>query len=219
MRHLVAIPSRSRIAELLTLVEGLRLYGHGDIVVHDNGYPVDESGQLSGLANVVDARGWKFYRMWNDALRIAKDEQFDAVVLLNDDIELHSESIDVALDVLSGDDSIGVVGLNYRRRLEDGVDRGAGFRQTKGTYKDGGIWGCAFIVRTSCMDTVPYIDERYNLWYGDDELFKSMNKCGYKTGIAVGAPVLHEGSATTNMFPELIALTDEDRKLFESKRF
>jgi len=219
MRHLVAIPSRARVDELLVLINFLKTYGHGDVVVYDNGYSDEHHERISSVVETVDARGWKFYKMWNDAWQTAYDSKFDAVVLLNDDIELHPESIEVTLNILMSNDSRGMVGMNYRRPLDAGCDMSAGFKKTKGTYKDGGIWGCAFAVRAAALEKVPLIDERYNIWYGDDELVANMQRAGYETGIALGAPVLHEGSVTTNMFPELVALTGEDQKLFLSKGF
>jgi GT2 family glycosyltransferase len=187
-------------------------------VVYDNGYVTDSGkGVLSSHPHVVDAVGWKFYSMWNDAWRMSNEESFDVLMLLNDDIELAGDSIKEAAEVLVNDPSIGVVGFNYNKPVNEYSLDEVRFRRTRGTYKDGGIWGCAFAVKPSTWGVVPPIDERYNLWYGDDELLRNMERHGFTCGIAQNAPVFHMASTTTNMFPELLAKTDEDRVLFQSK--
>lgn len=203
---------------LSDLLGSLRDQAIRRVVVYDNGYETPEGRSVVESCNdFVDAQGWPFYRMWNHAWRAAKDSSFDAVALLNDDIVLHPGSLEVALDTMMSDPSVGACGLNYRRDPKFGIDPNLGFEETFGTYKDGGIWGCAFLLRSSLHGVVPEIDERYNLWYGDDELFLNVSKAGYKVGIALGSPVLHYASVSSNLMPEKLGLTGEDQILFLSK--
>jgi hypothetical protein len=213
---LVAIPTRSNWKMLGPLLESLKEF---DVSLYDNGHTSEEGKSL--LANhtgeVCDATGWKFYKMWNHAWMTASLREYDCVALLNDDIVLHEKSLEVSYNVLMSSSEIGIVGLNYHRSLDLGTDDTLGFVSTPGSYKDGGIWGCAFLVKSSLWGVVPPIDERYHLWYGDDELFTNTRRCGYDVGIAKGAPVLHYPSTTTNMHTELLARVGEDEILFKSK--
>lgn len=187
-------------------------------VIYDNGYETTAGQQtLHQHGDVINAHGWRFYKMWNHAWKTACDYNYDAVALLNDDIKINSQSLTEAHTVLLGDPTIGAVGLNYHRPLTETTHLKPDFLETQGTYKDGGIWGCAFLLRASTWGNVPPIDENYWLWYGDDELFINLKNHGWKCGIATNAAVFHEASTTTNMFPELRAKTGLDEELFRSK--
>ena len=216
-RLLVAIPSRANASGLTSLLEHLRQMGLGGVVVYDNGYT--EEGFIESISEkcfVVDARGWSFYAMWNHAWEVSS-HGFDAVALLNDDIVLHDDSLAEAFRVLMASKYTGIVGLNYDRRVSQGTTPNAGSREVEGSYRNHGIGGHAFLVKASTFGDVPKIDEGYVLWYGDDELFAAMKAYGYSLKIALGAPVDHEASTTSNQFPEMLARTGDDAKLFYSR--
>jgi hypothetical protein len=215
MNVLAAIPSRANHEMLEVLLEDLRSWNI-DTVVYDHGYTSREGKNvLRKHRSVVNAHGWPFYEMWNDAWNTGYRLGFDAVAMLNDDVFLHKDSIATALDHITED--IGIVGFNYRRTVMEGCDPSLGINMVSGTYKDGGVWGCGFLVNTSTWGVVPPIDKRYHIWYGDDELFLQMQNHGYEVGIALGAAMEHRPSTTVNQFPELLARTGEDYELFTSK--
>jgi hypothetical protein len=216
---LAAIPSRSNFDGLSSVVDHCFADESVDkVVVYDNGYTDPyEIAAISDWNVHIDAVGWPFYRMWNNAWSTACKQGFDAVAMLNDDITLHPHSLDVASRVLQENHNLGIVGLNYMRPVDNGVDYSLGFRQVHGSYRREGIGGHAFLVRASTWGEVLPIDERYALWYGDDELFFNMENCGYGLAIALGAPVDHATSTTSVQFPDLLARTGNDRALFESK--
>ena len=216
MNILVAIPSRSNLKGLNSVVNHcLNVESVGKVLIYDNGY--GEGTTFPEGAERIDASGWAFYRMWNDGWAQASQGRFDAVALLNDDIQLAPGSLNEAFSVLMKNERTGLVGLNYERRTKLGVRASAGSRVVSGSYRNHGIGGHAFLVKSSTWGTVPPIDERYTLWYGDDELFANMELYGYQLEIALGAPVDHEESTTTNKHPELLAKTGADRDLFVSK--
>lgn len=218
MNLLVAIPSRSNWSGLVSVVYHCeQVEPIEKILVYDNGYDDERRAILDNMGIRVDANGWSFYKMWNDPWMRASVEQFDAVALLNDDITLAPGSLAEAFKVLMSSEDIGLVGLNYERRVKLGVSGSAGSRPASGSYRNHGIGGHAFLVKASTWGIVPPIDERYHLWYGDDEMFANMAAFGYELKIALGAPVDHEESTTTNKHPELLAKTALDRELFESK--
>lgn len=213
MNVLVAIPSRSNLEGLKSVVAGVR----SSVRIYDNGY--DNLKDNIGLDDnwIVDAHGWPFYKMWNDAWLYASENCYDAVALLNDDIVLHSDSLEIAFDALMGGSRIGIVGLNYERRVAEGADPSLGLRFAQGARRNHGIGGQAFLLKASLWGIVPPIDEEYVIWYGDDELFYNVEAAGYCLRVAMGAPVDHEESTTLNKHPELLARTGEDADRFRSK--
>lgn len=218
MKLMVAIPSRYNFDGLSNVVD--HCYVAEDvtkIVVYDNGYTnPDEVAAINDWGVRVDAVGWPFYRMWNDAWRTAHEKGFDAVAILNDDITLFPYGLTMAASRLAEAPHVGIVGLNYNRRVSEGIGQ-ALYRQVSGSYRQGGIGGHAFVVRASMWGKAQSIDERYHLWYGDDELFASVADAGFDLELALGVPVDHVASTTSVHFPELMARTGEDAALFASR--
>jgi len=212
---LVAIPTRSNWVMLAPLLEQL---AGVEVVIYDNGHDSLEGQSLLAVQeNVVEARGWPFYKMWNKAWEYSAERGYDAVALLNDDIVLHPESLSIAFEALMGGARIGIVGLNYERRVAEGADPSLGLRFAQGARRNHGIGGQAFLLKSSLWGKVPPIDEEYVIWYGDDELFYNVEAAGYCLRVAMGAPVDHEESTTLNKHPELLARTGEDAERFRSK--
>jgi hypothetical protein len=210
---LAVIPTRTNFFGLKKLLDHLHILGI-PAKIYDNGHEDPEAQDfLSTRNDVVDANGWKFYRMWNNGWRYAAENGYDVVAFLNDDITLADKSLSEAANALLTHKEYGLVGLNWRRRVADGEECHAGVTPATGSYRVGGIGGWAFMVRANLWGVVPPIDEAYHIWYGDDELFCLMEQAGWKTGLAVGAPVDHEMSSTLDLFPELKAKTgfDQDR--------
>lgn len=217
MKLLAAIPTRSNWQMLSALVEALDEW-QIPVVIYDHGHQSDEGQNfLASREFVVKAHGWPFYRMWNDAWEEAALAGYDAVALLNDDITLHPESLFIAYKRLMAAEDIGIIGLNYLRSVTEGARPLAKTRFVHGSYREGGIGGHAFLLRTATWGAVPPIDEDYAIWYGDDELFANMERHGYRLGIAVGAPVNHHASTTLNQHPELLARTTADAERFFRK--
>lgn len=218
MNLAVAIPTRSNWEGLSSLLEHLATLDVARVVVYDNGHETAEGKEvLAGHGHVIDAVGWRFYKMWNHMWESAANGDFDVVAILNDDITLHDDSLEVAFRRFQQAPQVGLVGLNYHRAVAEGADFKAGYKKVSGSYRDGGIGGHAFLVRCNTWGTVPPIDERYSLWYGDDELFLQMKRAGFDLEIALGAPVDHATSTTSVRYPELLSLTSADGDLFRSK--
>lgn len=214
----VAIPTRSNWKGLEEVLDHLSILDVARVVVYDNGHGSDEGkAVLATHGNVIKAVGWPFYRMWNHMWEAAANANLDAVAILNDDITLHDDSLEIAFRRFQQAPQVGLVGLNYNRPVSQGADPNAGYKKVNGSFRDGGIGGHAFLVRCSTWGIVPPIDERYNLWYGDDELFLQMKRSGFDLEIALGAPVDHATSTTAVQYPELMALTSADGELYRSK--
>ena len=63
------------------------------------------------------------------------------------------------------------------------------------------------------------IDERYHVWFGDDELQNAVAEAGCRCILARGVPVWHPpGGDTTMSYREgVAALRQEDQQLYASK--
>jgi GT2 family glycosyltransferase len=212
VRLAVAIPTRSNWQGLQTLGDHLWAEGLGhDTYVFDHGHSTGKGrGVLGGFVHVVDARRWPFYRMWNEGWRRSAEAGYDAVAMLNDDIQLAPGGLAVAAQVLADQPDVGVVGLNWRRQVSDGLVPDFPVRDVVGAHRRGGVPGWAFLLRCSLWGQVPPIDEAYHIWYGDDELFALVKKHGYRTVLATGVPVDHATSATLRKHPELLELSTAD---------
>jgi len=216
MRLLVAIPTRSNWSGLEALSDFLWADGHGhDTIIYDHGHVTGRGRRVLGsFARVVDARGWPFYRMWNEAWRTAHRQKYDAVALLNDDITLAPGGLTVAAHLLAADPTIGVLGLNWGRPCSAGVDATQSLVEVVGAHRRGGVPGWAFLLRASLWGEVPPIDEAYHIWYGDDHLFASARAANYRLCVASGVPVEHATSMTLRQHPELLVRTSDDEQRF-----
>lgn len=220
---LIGIPTRSNASGLRRLLgflddEGLL----GATVVYDHGHTTDEgraalADALRDGAEVVDAKGWPFYGMWNEARREAYARGRDVVALLNDDICLGAGGLRLVCDVLLAHPEVGLVGFDYTRSPSETTDPEAGLRVVSGTPRRGGIGGWAFALRADLWPTIGPVSEAYHIWYGDDELFCMVEDAGLSLAICEGAGVEHETSTTLNEFPELRLQTDSDLQLFVSR--
>ena len=153
--------------------------------------------------------------MWNHAWELAHDTGADAVALLNDDIEIHDESLGIAYDLLMSTESVGIVGLNYRRSVSAGANQSGDSQSVSGSFRSAGIGGHAFLIKASLWGTVPAIDEGYVIWYGDDDLFANVKESGYLLLLALGAPVNHFESTTISAYPEVLTHASADKERFE----
>ena len=218
MKILVTIPSRANFQGLSNVVD--HCYTSETVrkvVVYDNGYQnPDERAAIQDWGVWQDAIGWSFYKMWNHAWQTAAEQGYDCVAILNDDITLCEGGLTIAASRFPENPHVGVVGLNYERPVSQGIGQ-ALYREVSGSYRNHGIGGHAFLVRASTWGVVEPIDERFHLWYGDDELFGNMQRAGFTLEIALGIPVDHETSTTSIKFPVLMALTGKDAELYASK--
>lgn len=177
----VCIPSIGKSGPMLpALVEACRAE-HVDVLeVWDN---QDMCPPMLN-AEMVRAPGLTIYQEFNEFAREYNDT-YD-LAILNDDIVL-----------LPG--SLGKLeaALNEGFGLISGTDQryGSGTRETQGTIRRGGIRSWAFMVARGCWPEGG-IDERFRVWYGDDDLLWKMGREGQRIGVHEGVYVEHRHSTT-----------------------
>jgi GT2 family glycosyltransferase len=187
-----------------------------DITVSDNGIAdmatwsdVERACAANG-ARFFNQRGVGFYAMWNHAIDRAAIST-ERVAILNDDI-LIPELMITHLEHALVRHHLTLVCPDYHRTLDEPripyrVER------VQGTYRHGGVTGSAFL-----LDAVraPLIDERFRIWYGDDDLVWKIHQEGGSIGILRGLPLDHLGSVTVNSVPWLPEAIRDDVALWES---
>lgn len=170
--------------------------GFDEIVVYANGGPMREAGLavLDG-AEIRDADGWTFYRMWNDGIARGGD----ITVVLNNDIGWRRGDL---------------------RRLAQTLDRSsddvaATYIATRGAERRG-LAGWCFAIRRDAFLAAGPIDEGYLTWYGDHELVHLLRAAGYRT-VPVGLQVAHRVSATMDHRPDIARERETDRIRYEER--
>ncbi len=216
------IPTRDRGDLLLPLVHDLVEQNEFDaLLVLDNSESQDLVLKYNDV-QVIPAPGQTIYEMWNwgwlYSLGAGYAYHSDVhVAFLNDDIMIPDGFLGYLSDALDSDEKWWCVYPNYDRPLEDGVDELDEIVETYGTYRQGGLWGCAFMLKADKLNEgLPLFDESFKLWYGDDDLVRNIEILGGKVGRVRGLPLYHIGGGgqTSLLHPELNVLKGEDEKLW-----
>jgi len=165
----------------------------------------------NGRVHVFDAKGWTFYRMWNAGARWAQELGADVALFLNNDIEWPPGALRALGDgLIAAPPDIAVASPDPSSDFIPGelVDINA-------TPAYRGLMGWCFAVRPTYWQP---IDERYHVWYGDDELGLLMHHAGWRCVRAKGIPVQHPVNETTMQYREgLWDMRHADEALYNSK--
>lgn len=220
----VCLPTRS-YPGVVELVQFLLTEEIDGLDIFDNGHGIETAGKLAEIEarderiRVWDARGDGIYKMWNDGIKTAL-EDFEGpvnVAILNDDIKVLPGSIEVMAEHLRRDPDLWLVCADYTRTTKQTV-HSIVVDHVRGTYRQGGICGWCYMVKgEKFRGDVPFIDEGFEIWYGDDDLAYSITKAGGKLAILRGLPVDHVGEATVSLLPETHEMKERDRERFEAK--
>lgn len=151
------------------------------------------------------------YQIWNWAIKQAQDKAVSTLSLLNDDVWVPDRSVNWVDGFLRMSPDLAVLGWDYDR--PDAKDP-ASIRYVSGTYRKHGVPGFAFAVKPA---KVPFIDERFHWWGGDDDLMLGAAAMGSKLGVLVGCGVRHYTSTTASARPWVYDHVNEDRSLLFSK--
>lgn len=198
--------SREFLGNLVPEVDKVRVW--------HNGGPLEAEGQAlleEFPVEIVDARGWMFYKMWNQAALWAQDLEADVLILLNNDVTWPQGAVRALGDALAeADVDIAVASPDpasefHPDTLQD-IFAAPAFR---------GLLGWAFAIRPTMWQM---IDERYHSWYGDDELALQIHDAGWRACRARGIPIWHNDQETTfKHVPEIWRLRTEDEQLYREK--
>lgn len=150
-----------------------------------------------------------FYRSWNHAIAVAREEGHK-LAILNDDIVLPKhQPITAALTVWDDHPDVAVLGFDHTEQ----VTVAEGLRYCSGSFRHGGIPGFAFMVDPLRVEEV---DPAYEIWYGDDDLFFTTQRNGHRLGRCY-LQVRHAASTTLNRRAWVAAAAQRDRERWEAK--
>lgn len=208
----VAIPSCGQSEHLIPLVKSLSA-DIGVCVIINN---VTDKTALSIMADVVEAGGhvymWpgeaNIYQMWNWSIKQGLEQNCSSVAILNDDVKVNTEDVLIIDGHLRDNANLAICGWDWQ------AIGGSGLRYVEGSLRKGGVGGFAFAVDPRL---VPFVDERFTWWGGDDDLFYGTASKGHRLALALGTRVLHHTSTTANKLPSAYNRVDEDRALLLSK--
>lgn len=212
---IAAIPVKNNLKWTSPLVMSLLLGDEVDeIWIYDHGstdatkYWIKHEQQIWARLKYFDASDMGFYDMWNDMILAASDIGGVKLAILNNDIRLPHMALKTMADNM-GDFTIAYIDKE-RSSFEPITD--------VVPTKISGYWhrcGWAFMVDADFWDAgnLP-IDPRFQLWYGDDYLYRKTLDRGGKICTMIGIGCDHAISQTPVENKNHIVA--QDKELFDS---
>ena len=130
---------------------------------------------------------------------------------LNDDIVMAPGTLDALAAELDGNEDLGLVSVD-RQETQARVEPRR-VRRTQGTVRVGGINSWLFMVKRLCWP-IEGIDERFQVWFGDDALIWKIKENGKEAAVLEGVSVEHRHSLTLNTIPGVAELQAADADLW-----
>lgn len=145
----------------------------------------------------------------NIGIRYAKNKGFEFIMLLNNDTEVDKNFIEPLLNRFKIDDSIGAIQpliLNFHNK-KTVWNFGGKFNNFFGipitlnkniyiknllnkSYTDW-VSGCCFVIRSSLIDLVGFLDDDYFVYYEDVDYSIKITSLGYKLGLEKKSIIFH----------------------------
>lgn len=169
------------------------------LFIYDNGH--EESGveilmsinDFDERAEYVNTYGLSLHQQWNKAFQYAIDNHPSNIVISNDDMTICNNLVKLLSNAIELKEEYWISYPSLIQTNSNSIDI------TRGTYADGGMNGCCFMVSTRAfISGVPLIDENFIHWCGDDDLANNVSR--YQgTQIRVNeAWINHEVSSTSS---------------------
>lgn len=183
------------------------------LVIFDNGTTAPngvawlravEAGRFGARVSVKRRPRATIYQMWNEAWRDALDAGRAGapveLALLNNDIEVLPGFLGhLAQALRRAPDDVWITYPDWRRMPEDGLALSGTLTPTRGTWRQGGMSGFAFMLKPEKHLEAgwPFIDERFRWLCGDGDLVQQMQRLGATAARVDGLPVRHLHRATS----------------------
>lgn len=202
----VCIPSIGRSGKMLDDIIELAKAEPGveKVVVYDN------SDDNTCLRSTKHRPGKTIYQEFNE---FAEDWNWKAhCAFLNDDIELAPGTLTALATELSGNSDLGLISVdrdNTQARCEP-----RRVRRTSGTVRQNGVNSWVFMVKLGHWRR---IDERFQVWYGDDDLCWKIEQAGKRVAVLEGVSAKHEWSMTLNTIPQVGEKQAADGRLWHGE--
>ncbi len=197
-------------------------YPNHKIFIVDNGSAEKSVSKLRPLAGgnielIETGKNLGFSGGNNAAIKKALSENFDYVLLLNNDTEVEPDFLDKLVAVAESDAKIGVAGpkihfFSDRKRIWFGGGAFSWFGGGKHLHFDeietaiakqkpeetGYMTGCAFLIKAKVIKEIGLLCEDFFLYYEDTDWSLLARKAGYKIMYVPAAKIYHKVSRTTS---------------------
>ena len=214
---IAAIPVKNNLKWTAPIVEQLLLGDDIDYLwIYDNGSTdgtrawIENRQNLDARLVYIDASMMRFYEMWNDMINMANAYDGSKLAILNNDLHLPHMALKTMADNL-GDYTIGTI--DTQRVSINGVGHVHITEITDYRHRVG--W--AFMVNADFWKDVEFpIDPRFNLWYGDDYLYRRTMELGGRVCTVNGVGCDHAVSQSHDQYQNLNPDIEADKELFYS---
>lgn len=212
MRANVCIPTVGESAlfpHLIATLQADESVQRIDLFVNEPDRMVDVLDQLESLERVHTntAPERQLYSSWNAGIRRARRDGVK-LAILNDDIALPFEKpIFKALREWSSHPEVAVLGFDHTDTVKSGL------HFCRGSYRHNGIPGFAFMVDPG---KVTEVDERFQWWGGDDDIFFQAEADGHKLARCY-VRVQHSAETTASKRSWTHEVRSADRALMQEK--
>jgi GT2 family glycosyltransferase len=167
-------------------------------------------GGSCSLTEVPENRG--FAGGVNLALRDALEQDFDAILVINNDAVINEESIAVLIRALESDPKLGLVGPRILH--SDGSEESAGghlvpmagitgHSTLNGKAPDFITWACV-LVRATAIREIGLLDERFFMYWEDVDFSLRLRASNWDFEICAAATATHEISTNRKSYPVAI---------------
>lgn len=193
-----------------------------EVLIYDNGHDEDGAELLKALEGFdsrikyVRTKGLSLHGQWNKALQYAADSSPSNIVLSNDDIIICDFLVTKLAEHIRSHESFWIAYPANRQQFTGRSE----IKVTKGTKADGGMDGCCFMLRGEAFNEgLPFIDERFVYWGGDDDIARNVEKLGRQQIRVNEVFVDHQESSTSTSpgFEWMQEAVANDRALLKEK--
>lgn len=217
---MVVVPFKDEPDLTCKIAEYLHIEAPKYVDLYDNGSSKETHDRVNDVAasclaklpagTIISEIHWMpeagIYQMWNNGLVLAAErskatDSYIDLAVFNNDITLPPGALQVMSEMLRSSDDIGIVYANYDLSLETFVvPESYSLRDTRGTYKDGGMGGWCWMIKAELFrdGLIPLIDENLGWWFGDDFIEWKVREAGFRVCRIEELPVDHLNEATAS---------------------
>jgi hypothetical protein len=176
------------LVEQITRINDVNL---SKIIVLDNGAHRNTIDRLSQnpIVEIVSCISLGIYTMWNIGIKKCLEENPDQIIcIFNDDIVIDEKpNWFNDLFIPFSEEDVWATCANYSDFVGEKY-----YIEVSGTFKDNGFGGFCFAVTSNAYKSgLPFFDEKYNWWYGDDDFVHSIHHMNKKVTLSTEARINH----------------------------
>lgn len=210
-------------------------YQNYRVILVDNGSTDGSNKRLKeeyagrGYTFLENNRNLGFAHGNNRGIELARSDQADYVLLLNNDTVVTSDFLGELVETAEESPEIGIVGPKVLNR-SDGQVQSTGFRQSElfPFYKRDGptdrkwrcdyVHGCSVLISEEVFESIGLLDEDYFLYVEERDFYMRAKLAGFDIVMNPDAIIYHEGMGSTSGTLTEIAAYWKVRNLFRCWR-